>query len=90
MNKEVLDRLDAVDPATLRLLREELVTVSRRGYERGLVVGVSGNNSIRIPGTDLVLIKTTGCCQGDMDTADTVVMSMEGQVLEPGKSPSKE
>lgn len=83
-------RLSAVDPATLRLLREELVAISRRGYDRGLVAGVSGNNSIRIPGSDLVLIKTTGCCQGDMDTADTVVISMDGEVLEPGKTPSKE
>jgi ribulose-5-phosphate 4-epimerase/fuculose-1-phosphate aldolase len=82
--------LDAVDPRLLRLLREELVAISRRGYERGLVPGVSGNNSLRIPGTDLLLIKTTGCCQGDMDTADTVVISMEGEVLEADKVPSKE
>jgi L-fuculose-phosphate aldolase len=40
-----------VDAATLRLLREDLVAVSRRGYERGLVPGVSGNNSLRVPGT---------------------------------------
>ncbi len=90
MNDDVAARLTAVAPATLRLLREELVAVSRRAYERGLVAGVSGNNSLRIPGTDLVLIKTTGCCQGDMDTADTVVLTMDGEVLEPGKVPSKE
>ncbi|KAE8763345.1 class II aldolase/adducin family protein [Georgenia thermotolerans] len=83
-------QLQGVDQAVLRLLREELVTVSRRGYERGLVAGVSGNNSVRIPGTDLVLIKTTGQCQGDMDTADTVVMTLDGEVLEPGRKPSKE
>ncbi|MCK6210756.1 class II aldolase/adducin family protein [Georgenia sp. EYE_87] len=82
--------LDAVDPRLLRLLREELVAISRRAYERGLVPGVSGNNSLRIPGTDLLLIKTTGCCQGDMDTADTVVMTLDGEVLEPGRQPSKE
>lgn len=84
------DPLDGVDPAVLRLLREELVEISRRGYERGLVVGVSGNNSLRIPGTDVVLIKTTGCCQGEMDTADTVLVTLDGDVLEDAKTPSKE
>jgi len=39
------------DPVLLQLLREELVAWSRRGYERGLVAGVSGNNSLRVPGT---------------------------------------
>lgn len=82
--------LDTVDPRLLRLVREELVAISRRCYERGLVPGVSGNNSLRVPGSDLLLIKTTGCCQGDMDTADTVVMTLDGEVLEPGRQPSKE
>lgn len=79
-----------IDPDLLRLLREELVTVSRRGYERGLVAGVSGNNSLRVPGTELVLIKATNCCQGEMTTADTVLMTLAGDVLDEGRRPSKE
>lgn len=81
---------DSVDPAILRLLRQELVDVSRLGYQRGLVPGVSGNNSLRIPGTELVLIKATGCCMGEMDTADTVLVTLDGEVLDPGRVPSKE
>lgn len=79
-----------VDPGVLHALREELVAVSRRGYERGLVPGVSGNNSLRVPGTDLVLIKATNCCQGEMTPADTVLMTLEGAVLDEGRQPSKE
>ncbi|MQA11552.1 MAG: class II aldolase/adducin family protein [Pseudonocardiaceae bacterium] len=79
-----------VDSATLRLLREDLVAISRRGYERGLVAGVSGNNSLRVPGSDLVLIKATGGCQGEMDISDTVLMNLEGEVLDQGRVPSKE
>jgi ribulose-5-phosphate 4-epimerase/fuculose-1-phosphate aldolase len=78
------------DPAALRLLREELAAVSRRGYERGLVVGVSGNNSVRVPGTDMVLIKATGGCQGEMDVSDTVLMRLDGTVLDAARVPSKE
>lgn len=78
------------DPVILQLLREELVEWSRRGYERGLVAGVSGNNSLRVPGTDLILIKATGGCQGDMDLTDTVLMTLDGEVLDAGRRPSKE
>jgi L-fuculose-phosphate aldolase len=80
----------AAEPAVVQLLREELVAISRRGYERGLVAGLSGNNSVRVPGTDLVLIKATGRCQGEMDTSDTVLMDLDGTVLDEGRRPSKE
>jgi L-fuculose-phosphate aldolase len=79
-----------VDPSLLRPLREELVGVSRRGYERGLVPGVSGNNSLRVPDSDLVLIKATDCCQGEMTLADTVLLDLDGTVLDEGRQPSKE
>lgn len=79
-----------VEPVVVQLLREELVAISRRGYQRGLVAGVSGNNSVRVPGTELVIIKATGGCLGDMDTSDTVLMTLDGEVLDPGRTPSKE
>jgi ribulose-5-phosphate 4-epimerase/fuculose-1-phosphate aldolase len=78
------------DPDLVRSLREELVAVSRRGYERGLVPGVSGNNSLRLPDSDLVLIKATDCCQGEMTVADTVLMDIDGTVLDADRKPSKE
>lgn len=74
----------------VRVMREELVAISHRAYERGLVVGISGNNSLRVPGTETVLIKATGVNQGDMDTADTVLVDMDGNVLETGRQASKE
>ncbi|MBX6764905.1 MAG: class II aldolase/adducin family protein [Rubrobacteraceae bacterium] len=81
-----------VDPASesVRLAREELVRISHRAYQRGLVVGVSGNNSIRVGGAEAFLIKATGCSQGDMDSQDTVLVDLEGRMLEEGKRPSKE
>lgn len=88
-NLETVTNLGASEE-TVRVMREELVEVSHRAYERGLVVGVSGNNSVRVPGTDAVLIKTTGVNQGDMDTADTVLVDLEGNTLEAGKEASKE
>ena len=71
-------------------LRRELVGVSHRAYERGLVAGISGNNSVRVPGRDAALIKVTGACQGDMTEDDTVLVGLDGSVLEEGRTPSKE
>lgn len=78
------------DRWTLRMLRDELVAISRRSYARGLVPGVSGNNSVRVPGTDAMLIKTSGSCMGDMTPADTVLMTLDGQVIDGDRRPSKE
>lgn len=82
--------MDDVDPGLIRLLREELVRVSRLAFQRGLVPGVSGNNSLRVPGTDMAIIKATNCCQGDMTLEDTVLVTLDGEVLDAGRKPSKE
>jgi len=79
-----------VSESVLTPLREELVWISRRCYDRGLVAGVSGNNSVRIPGTDGAIIKVTGACQGDMDAGDTVAIGVDGTPLDAGRAPSKE
>jgi L-fuculose-phosphate aldolase len=71
-------------------LREELVAVCRRVYDRGLTAGVSGNASVRVPRTGAVLIKATGACLGEMTAADTVLVSAEGRILAGDGAPSKE
>ncbi len=83
-----LNSAEGIDAAsdTVRIMREELAAISRRAYNQGLVVGISGNNSVRVPGTDAVLIKVTGVCQGDMDTADSVLVDLDGNVLEEGQA----
>lgn len=77
---------------TVEGLRELLVTTAHRAYERGLVPGVSGNLSVRVPGAPRVIIKATGMALGDMTPADTLVIDLEGNPVEDGTSrrPSKE
>lgn len=76
---------------TVEALRERLVSVCRRAYQLGLVPGMSGNISVRVAGQDRVIIKATGASMGDMTVEDTVLVDMEGQVLQPGPArPSKE
>lgn len=85
-------------PAGLRVpadvvsaLRRELVDLSHRAYQRGLIAGVSGNASIRLPepDTDVALIKATGRSLGDMTVEDTLLITLDGEPME-DRTPSKE
>lgn len=78
--------------AGIDVLRDLLVTLAHRAYALGLVPGVSGNLSVRVPGTSQILIKATGKSLGDMTVADTLLLDLEGNVLEPETTlrPSKE
>lgn len=83
--------MSETEPSVVTEARAELVAVSRLGYERGLVPGVSGNNSLRVPGRDEVVIKASGGCMGTMTPSDTVWMALDGEVLDQtGRKPSKE
>jgi len=72
-------------------LREDLVTIARRVYAFGLVPGISGNLSVRVRGRDLIIIKATGRSLGDMTIDDTLLLDLEGNVVEENeRKPSKE
>lgn len=78
---EILDRL-----------RNELADFSRRAFHRGLVGGTGGNMSVRIPGTDRLLITPTGVSLGDVEPEINLLVKLDGTILEnpPGQNPSKE
>ena len=77
---------------TIVRLREELADFSRRSFTRGLVSGAGGNISVRIPGTDQVLITPTGVSLGDVDAELNLLVHVDGTMLENpcGLKPSKE
>lgn len=63
-------------------LRKELSDFSKRSFNRGLVSGTGGNMSVRIPGTDSVLITPTGISLGDIEPESNLLMSIDGAILE--------
>ena len=77
---------------TMTHLRRELCEYSRRSFNRGLVSGAGGNLSVRIPGTDRVLVTPSGISLGDVQPEEAILVSLEGEVIEtlPGLVPSKE
>jgi ribulose-5-phosphate 4-epimerase/fuculose-1-phosphate aldolase len=66
-------------------LRDELVTAHRILYHQGLV-DYLGHASVRVPGTDRVIIKPKHSPRirglGDLTPADLIVIDLDGRVLE--------
>ena len=73
-------------------LRKELAEYSRRSFNRRLVSGTGGNISVRVPGTDTVLITPTGISLGEIEPEINLLMRVDGSILENpcGLRPSKE
>jgi len=61
--------------------RKKLADFSRRSFNRRLVGGTGGNLSVRIPGTDTVLITPTGISLGDVEPYQNILVNLEGEVI---------
>uniref|UniRef100_A0A7C4BC82 Class II aldolase/adducin family protein n=1 Tax=Ignisphaera aggregans TaxID=334771 RepID=A0A7C4BC82_9CREN len=62
----------------------------RNLYRRGLVSALSGNASIRVPGTNCVWITPSGIFKGGLTVDDLVKIDLEGNVVEGFRKPSSE
>lgn len=80
-----------IDINQVEELRRDLVEVTRLAYSRELSSGVSGNLSARLLGNpELVLIKATGTCFGEVQTNDFVLVDLDGNIVSGDWKPSKE
>jgi L-fuculose-phosphate aldolase len=67
-----------------RNLRRDIVRVCRRLYERGLIAGLEGNVSARLPAGN-ILITPAGTAKVDLEQGDLVVLDSLGRcVADPG------
>ena len=62
--------------------RQQLSEYSHRAFRRHLVGGTGGNLSIRIPGTDTVLVTPTGISLEEVEPAQNILVNLEGEILE--------
>lgn len=77
----------------LEALKKELKAVSRKCGARDWCPGTSGNVSVRIPGTEKVLIKITGRSMAEAEDRDFILLDLDGKILEGREGegrPSKE
>ncbi len=70
-------------------IRNRLVEIGRRMYERGFVAGSDGNLSARLPdGT--ILITPSGAAKGELASEDLVVVEPDGRLVAGVGKPSSE
>jgi len=75
---------------TEMVFKDMLIQTAKRVFERKLTFGTGGDISVRIPGTDSLIIKATGNSLGDLDYDKLVVMNSNGQKREGSPTPSHE
>lgn len=70
---------------------ERLVRAARALFDRGLIVGLDGNLSLRLPAGD-ILITPSGAVKGWLEPRDLLRVDLQGRVLAgpPGARPSSE
>jgi len=66
-----------------------LIEAGKRIYEKGLVVGTSGNISCKLD-EGRILITAAGTCLGNLADGDLVVVNLKGKVTKGFKNPSSE
>ncbi|MFE9406229.1 class II aldolase/adducin family protein [Streptomyces sp. NPDC006530] len=76
------------DEAAIAAAWSELVDTARRTAAEGLVVGTSGNVSVRVG--DLVLVTPTGVPYDRLGPADTVAVDLEGRQVRGTLRPTSE
>lgn len=67
---------------TVVRLRHELSDFSKRAFLRNLVGGTGGNMSVRIPGSDKVLITPSGVSLADVEPETNLLVRLDGTILE--------
>jgi L-fuculose-phosphate aldolase len=70
-------------------LRQAIVRVCGRLYERGLIAGADGNVSVRLD-DDQLLVTPSGMAKADIREADLVVVTTEGRLVAGTRRPSSE
>lgn len=71
-------------------LRGKVVETGRRMLRSGLVHGLSGNVSARVPGEEKIVITPSLKSYGAIEVEDILILDFEGNVVEGERNPSSE
>jgi L-ribulose-5-phosphate 4-epimerase len=73
-----------------QIYKDRLIEVAARVYARELTSGTGGDISVRVPGTERIIVKATGTCLGDLDYEKLSTINLEGEVIGGNPAPSHE
>jgi len=79
-----------MDKKALQAAKSQLIMISQRGYHRGLTAGTGGNISLRMKGSDIVLIQASGSAWIDARESNILAVDLDGKVVDGEGIPSKE
>ncbi|MGQ9602904.1 MAG: class II aldolase/adducin family protein [bacterium] len=68
---------------------DEIISIGRRMYERGLIAATDGNLSVRISKTRLI-VTPSGVCKGTLARGDLVVVDTDGRKVAGRREPTSE
>lgn len=71
-------------------LKEKIVEVSRRLYQRELIAGAGGNVSVKIPDSSCILVTPSGVCKGYLNPSDIIKVNLDGKIIEGRLKPTSE
>jgi L-ribulose-5-phosphate 4-epimerase len=83
-------QLKGIDPAQLEKLKTTVIEVARGLFENHLVISTFGVVSLRIPGTDNVLITPSGFSKNTLQNDHLIIVDLEGKLLAGKYRPSVE
>jgi L-fuculose-phosphate aldolase/L-ribulose-5-phosphate 4-epimerase len=82
--------MTALDLSEIRSAKETIVAVARRAFERGLQTNTGGNLSIRLKGTDAIVVKASGVGFAECAIDNLVVVDQNGMLIDGSRKPSQD
>ena len=70
--------------------KDDFLAASSRTYESGIQTGTGGNLSVRIPGTDLMVVKPSGFSYGQCTEENITISDFQGNLQEGLYKPTRE
>jgi L-ribulose-5-phosphate 4-epimerase len=83
-------QLKGIDPAQLERLKTTVIEVARGLFENHLVISTFGVVSLRIPGTNNVLITPSGFSKNTLQNDHLIIVDLEGKLVAGKYRPSVE
>lgn len=70
--------------------KNDFLLAAGRTYESGIQTGTGGNLSVRIPGTDLMIVKPSGFTYGQCSEENITITDFDGNLVEGINKPTQE